>query len=71
MTKPILLEIPFPITTERLLLRPPRPGDGAELNAAIVESIDELSRWMPWAKQCPTPDDSEENIRRAYVKWIL
>ena len=26
--KPILLDLPMPIITPRLLLRPPQPGDG-------------------------------------------
>lgn len=68
---PVLLDIPMPVKTNRLLLRPPQPGDGVELNAAIVESFDELKVWMPWAKAKPTLEESEENIRRAYAKWIL
>jgi RimJ/RimL family protein N-acetyltransferase len=69
--KPILLDIPMPIQTPRLLLRPPQPGDGIELNAAINESFDDLAIWMPWAKERPSVEDSEENIRRAFAKWIL
>jgi RimJ/RimL family protein N-acetyltransferase len=71
MTKPILLDIPMPITTQRLLLRNPMPGDGAELNAAIHETFDELKEWMPWAQTLPSVEESEENIRHAYAKWIL
>ena len=68
---PILFDIPLPIYTPRLLLRPPQPGDGPELNRAIIESFDALSVWMPWAKTPPSIEDSEENVRRAYAKWIL
>ena len=71
MDRPILFDIPMPITTPRLVLRSPQPGDGAELNAAILETFDELHVWMPWASQRPTLDDSEENVRRAHAKWIL
>ena len=69
--KPILLDLPMSITTERLILRPPQPGDGPELNAAIIESFDDLNRWMPWAKTRPSVDESEEIVRRAYARWIL
>jgi RimJ/RimL family protein N-acetyltransferase len=68
---PILLDIPTSLTTERLLLRPPQAGDGPELNAAVIESFDALSLWMPWAKTKPTVEESEENVRRAFAKWIL
>ena len=69
--KPILLDIPMPIETPRLLLRPPQPGDGVELNQAINESFEALSVWMPWAKERPSVEDSEENVRRAFAKWVL
>ncbi len=69
--KPILLDIPFPITTPRLTLRPPLAGDGPELNAAILESYEALNFWMPWADHKPTLEESEENVRRAYAEWIL
>ncbi len=45
----ILLEFPEEFETERLMIRSPFWGDGAELNAAIQESIKELRPWMPWA----------------------
>ena len=32
----------------RVFLRPYRPGDETEVFAAIRESVEELSRWMPW-----------------------
>jgi RimJ/RimL family protein N-acetyltransferase len=71
MDCPILLDIPMPITTARLQLRPPQAGDGAELNAAILETYEDLQVWMPWARQRPSLEESEENVRRAQAKWIL
>lgn len=68
---PILIDLPEIIETPRLLLRPPKPGDGAELNAAIRESIAELQPWMPWAREIPSVEDSEANVREAYARWIL
>ena len=69
--KPILLDLPMPIVTPRLLLRPPAPGDGKALNQALLESWDALSAEMTWAAEKPTIEQSEENVRRACAKWIL
>lgn len=69
--KPILLDFPEEIETERLLLRPPRPGDGKELNEAVRDSWAELQPWMPWAQgEPPSVEDSEENVRLAYAKFL-
>ena len=69
--KPLLIEIPVPIETNRLLIRPPVAGDGAEINAATIESFDALHEWMPWAKEKPSLEDSEEFARRSQAEWIL
>ena len=45
-----LVDLPMPIRTPRLLIRPRRPGDGESTLAAIQESWDELHRWMAWAE---------------------
>ncbi len=68
---PLLLHIPESLETERLLIRAPRIGDGAEINPAILESINELRPWMPWAENAPTVSDTEENSRRAVARFIL
>ena len=41
---PVLPDIPDHIETERLLLRAPRPGDGAILNASVIVTLDDLRR---------------------------
>ncbi len=68
---PILINIPMPLETARLTMRPPMPGDGAELNKAVNESFAELQPWMPWAQNRPTLEESEINVREAYSHWIL
>lgn len=70
---PILIDIPMPIVTPRLLLRPVMPGDGAALNEAQGETWEQLHRWMPWANapEPPTVDESEEVVRRACARFIL
>ncbi|HRD68990.1 MAG TPA: GNAT family N-acetyltransferase [Legionella sp.] len=69
--KPILLDLPMPITTPRLLIRPPKIGDGSMLNAAVIESFDTLKLYMPWASEKPSLEDSEEVVRREAAHWIL
>jgi RimJ/RimL family protein N-acetyltransferase len=51
--------------TARLLVRAPREGDGPELNAAILETWDELHASMPWAGTRPTVDASEAHTLAA------
>lgn len=69
--KPILLDLPTQIITNRLCIRPPQAGDGAACNEAIKESFEFLHQWMPWAKTCPELNDTEEYARQASAKWIL
>jgi RimJ/RimL family protein N-acetyltransferase len=69
--KPILLNFPVPIITPRLILRPPQVGDGIMVNQAVLESFAVLKKFMPWAKEKPSIDDSEEFVRQAAANWIL
>lgn len=69
--KPILLDLPMPIITPQLLLRPPRPGDGIALNTAVLESYDNIRHTMPWAKERPSLEESEEFVRQSAANWIL
>ncbi|HUF07376.1 MAG TPA: GNAT family N-acetyltransferase [Candidatus Binatia bacterium] len=69
MTDPILRDFPDRFLSERLLIRAPLPGDGAEVHAAIEESLDELRPWMPWAHLEQTPDDVEANVRHAIAEF--
>lgn len=68
--KPILRDFPDHFESERLLIRGPRPGDGPELNAAVIESLAELKPWMPWAQKPPTLEESEENARRGHARFL-
>lgn len=71
ISKPILIDLPMPIKTPRLLIRPPQVGDGVAVNAAIIESFDVLHQFMDWAKTKPTIDESEEQARLAAANWII
>jgi RimJ/RimL family protein N-acetyltransferase len=57
--------IPDSFTTERLIIRAPRAGDGAEINAAVLETYDALHRWMPWAGDRPSVAESESFAQKA------
>ncbi|NGM82614.1 GNAT family N-acetyltransferase [Paenibacillus sp. 7124] len=67
---PIMLSIPERLETERLLIRAPLWGDGAAMNEAILESLEELRPWMPFARTAPTLEDSEKHIRLARVEFL-
>ncbi len=66
---PILLDFPNSFDTERLTIRAPRTGDAPQVVEAVIESLDELRPWMPWAGQAPTIEESEARIHRAIAKW--
>ena len=70
MTDPILRDFPEQFESERLLIRAPFPGDGAEIHAAIAESLDELRPWMPWAHLDQSVEDVEANIRQARAEFL-
>jgi ribosomal-protein-serine acetyltransferase len=71
MMKPILFDFPVPIKTPRLILQPPKVGDGRIVNEAVIESLAELRPFMPWASNAPSINDTEEFVRLAAANWIL
>jgi len=71
MTNPILFDLPMPITTKRLTIRPMMPGDGKEVFAAVEESREQFRQWMPWVDGTTKWEDSEEAVRRFYADFIL
>ena len=67
---PLLIDLPAELVTSRLVLRPPRAGDGPAINRAIVESFTELHEWVPWARTLPTIEDSERFAREGAAKFL-
>lgn len=67
---PILRDLPTELCSERLRLRAPRPGDGAAINAAVVESFASLQPWIPWARTLPSVTDSELYARESAAKFL-
>lgn len=68
---PILIDIPMPIKTDRLLLRVPQAGDGTALFEAIEETFDQLHQWMPWATELGNTNEKEITCREAHANFIL
>ncbi len=67
---PILIDLPMPIVTDRMVIREPRFGDGAALNEAKIETWDDLHKWMPWAKDKSSIEDDEISMREAHIKFL-
>jgi RimJ/RimL family protein N-acetyltransferase len=66
----VLREFPESFQSERLLIRAPRPGDGMEIHAAIIESLAELRPWMPWANVEQSIEEVEANVRLASADFV-
>lgn len=71
ITPPILRDLPDELTGERIVIRPPRPGDGAAIFEAVEESRAEIGPWLPWVEKTRTVSDSEEASRRGAARWLL
>lgn len=67
---PVLLDIPDQFETERLILRVPRAGDGPAIYEGVLETLDSLRRWMPWALPEPTVDYYETYARNSAVAFL-
>ena len=67
----LMEDVPERLETERLLLRCARGADAAAMNAAVCESLADLSVRMPWAQTAPTLERSEADCRRLQAKFLL
>ena len=71
MENPILFDFPYSFDTERLTVRGPLPGDGKEVHTAVVESLDELKPWMPWAVgKVLNEEQYEVRLREGQLKFL-
>lgn len=70
---PVLIDVPMPIRTTRLLIRPKQVGDGAITSAAVAETWDELHKWMRWAedRDAFTAESMEIRNRHVMASFIL
>ena len=70
MTDPILREFPYSFETKRLLIRGPLPGDGKLVREAVVESVEELRPWMPWAMEILDEVAYERLVREGQLRYL-
>ena len=70
---PVLINLPMPIRTPRLVVRPKQVGDGAITSAAVAETWDELRQWMRWAENRAafTAELMEIRVRRVMASFLL
>lgn len=74
MRSPLLLDLPAVIETERLLMRPPQPGDGPIVFEAVRESLPELRLFLaslPWVAGEQSVAASESWCRSAQANFLL
>ena len=73
LSAPILIDVPEVFHTERLTIRPHRPGDGPAVFAAVHESLAELRQFpasLGWALAEPSIEASEQYCREAHAKFL-
>lgn len=69
-TNPIIPKFPNQFESERLLIRMPQIEDALDVWTAIHYSQKSLAEWMPWAKELPKLEDTEETLRLAVADFI-
>lgn len=67
---PILLDLPYRLHGERIVVRPWQAGDGIHLFEAVDESRDHILPYLPWGPFHESPETTEEMVRRWNAKWI-
>ena len=65
--EPVCVEVPMPIRTPRLLIRPKVVGDGAASAAAVAETWDDLHQWMAWAEKLEDHSAERAEVRTRHV----
>ncbi|HYK07381.1 MAG TPA: GNAT family protein [Gaiellaceae bacterium] len=61
-----VVDPPYAIRTERLLIRCWEPTDAGSLKDAIDSSLDHLGPWMPWARDEPRPHEEKVSLLRRF-----
>lgn len=69
--KHVLIDVPMPIVTPRLILRPWQAGDGAVLTDAKAETWEALCRWMLWTNGGQDAQRDEIHARERQAAFIL
>ncbi len=61
-----MIDPPYRIVSERLVIRCWEPRDAARMKEAIDSSLDELRPWMPWARAEPQPLSEKVALLRKF-----
>lgn len=69
LTNAVVMCLPEVLEAPRFLLRCPRVGEGAEVNNAIRENFEALNRWLPWAREVASVEDTEGFTAQAQEKF--
>ena len=68
-SKALLLDIPERLETANLTLDATRAGMGSVVHDGLMESIEELKRWMPWARVDQVLAETETHCRDEQARW--
>lgn len=68
-SKALLLDIPERLETANLTLVATRAGMGSVVHDGLMESMDELKRWMPWARVDQVLGETETHCREEQARW--
>ena len=63
-------EIPHSFTTERLLIRVPKHGDGPIVHQTVTANQEHLKPWMPFAVKVMSLVEYEGYVRACYEKFL-
>ncbi|MGH0792427.1 GNAT family N-acetyltransferase [Bacillus cereus] len=66
----LILKIPTAFSTNRLIIRIPKPGDELVLYEAICHSISELKPWIKSLQQLPTKETIEALIINYNIQFL-
>ncbi|MDF1654794.1 MAG: GNAT family N-acetyltransferase [Coxiellaceae bacterium] len=56
------------IETPRLIIRPIQLGDEDQLHQALINTLEQLQRWMPWSQQC-SKQATEAFVKQGVALW--
>lgn len=65
------VEVPMPIRTLRLLIKPREKGEGSIVRQSVMESSDHLKPWMPWAHGTQTLEEAESLCRASVEDFLV
>lgn len=66
----LILKIPTEFSTNRLIIRIPKPGDEIVVHEAICHSIAELKPWIKSLQQIPTKETIETLIINYHIQFL-